>query len=508
MKRSAWALLYLLITVCIAAAGSKQDNAQQQEAQRTELLNRIETLKISYGRLQERYRETIENRWKQQQDHLRVKEEYKNDIDALRQRQEILYNELSRAKEEALVHENTTREQEDIVNEKIELVDFLKKQVRDKISDATKSVRESYPTGMEKYIAELNEIDGRLMQGTPAAEILRQLFEQRLSRIKEGTAISIGPQMVIQKRGDPVNAEVLRFGNCFAYAVAASGEAFLLSSNAKSRQFRYEWKPVNSIQVKTNLVSGFPIWLSKRRIESTIPVDVLQNSISEQLFEGRKQSIGDHFAEYVKAGGPNIIVLWVVGLIALVIAVERWFILLRRGVKAQAFSKKFLTFLKRGETLQAEKMLKKSPSALARCLRLLWRDRNAPRHAAEKTLKEAFLKELPSLDRRLPFLAALAAAAPLLGLLGTVDGLIVLFRVLNIAGTNDSKILAGGISEALVNTLTGLAIAIPALIVHGYLSERAAFIQNSVQAASAEILNALWPVCAENVPHDGKVVHD
>ena len=59
--------------------------------------------------------------------------------------------------------------------------------------------------------------------------------------------------------------------------------------------------------------------------------------------------------------------------------------------------------------------------------------------------------------------------------------------------TNDTKVLAGGISEALVNTETGLAIAIPVLLIHGYLSEKAAHIQNAAQAASAEILNIFWP---------------
>jgi len=185
--------------------------------------------------------------------------------------------------------------------------------------------------------------------------------------------------------------------------------------------------------------------------------------------------------------------LCAVGLLALFLVIERLFVLTRRSVSAEQFSERFLKLTKDGTPEQIEKMLRSSSSTLARCLRLLWPHRDASRDSAEKAMKEALLKELPPLESRLSLLAALGAAAPLLGLLGTVGGLITLFQVLNMAGTNDTKVLAGGISEALVNTETGLAIAIPVLLLHGYLSERAAYIQNSVQAAAAEVLNALWP---------------
>jgi biopolymer transport protein ExbB len=493
MNRLSMAFSVALIAASIALAGSKQDTTVSQ-TQRIELLNRIETMKNAYGRLQERYRETIEQRWRQQQEHLRVKEDYKTAIDGLRQRQEILYNELSRAKEQALVAENAAADQEDALKEKNELVDFLGKQVRDKISDAGKAVREGFPTHMEERVKELAAIEGRLAAGKSATDALKLLLERREEWLREGATLSIGRGTVMQSEGDPVSADVLKIGNCFAYAVAASGDAYLLSASTKSRQFRFEWKTVKTLPIRTALITSFPGWLRDQRISGAVPVDVLQSSISGQLFEGRKRSVRDKFLDYVQAGGPNILVLWLAGLIALIIVIERSIVLLRRSVDVESFVERLLKLIKEGKDDAAEKMLRSSPSTLARCLRLLWRRRGEGRGAAEKTLKEAFLKELPPLDNRLSLLAAFGAAAPLLGLLGTVGGLITLFHVLNMAGTNDTKVLAGGISEALVNTLTGLAIAIPILLIHGYLSERAAYIQNSVQAASVEILNTLWPM--------------
>ncbi len=494
------------IAVSHAVAGPKPDTAQQ-EMQRIELLNRIETMKNAHGRLQERYRETIEKRWKQQQEHLRVKEDYKTAIDALRQRQEMLYNELSRAKEEALVRENEFQEQQEVLKEKNELVGFLEKQVRDKVSDAAKAVREGFPRGMEERVAQLAGIEGGCTTGKSAADALKPLLDKRLDWLREGALLSIGRETVIPNDGDPVSADVLKIGNCFAYAASPSGEAYILSASAKTRQFRFEWKAVKSPPVAMELIKSFPAWLRNKRIAGAVPVDVLQSSISGQLFEGRKRDVRNWFIEYVKAGGPNIIVLWLAGLLALIIIVERSFVLIRRSVDVESFVELLLRLVKEGKEEQAQKMLRASPSALARSLRLLWSAREKGRTTAEKTLKEALLKELPPLENRLSLLAAFGAAAPLLGLLGTVGGLITLFQVLNMAGTNDTKVLAGGISEALVNTLTGLAIAIPILLIHGYLSERAAYIQNSVQAAAAEILNALWPSTGNDHP-DKKAPHD
>jgi len=77
------------------------------------------------------------------------------------------------------------------------------------------------------------------------------------------------------------------------------------------------------------------------------------------------------------------------------------------------------------------------------------------------------------LERFLPFLAITAATAPLLGLLGTVIGMIKTFQLITIFGTGDAKSLSSGISEALVTTALGLIVAIPVLIVHGALTRMA-----------------------------------
>jgi biopolymer transport protein ExbB len=95
------------------------------------------------------------------------------------------------------------------------------------------------------------------------------------------------------------------------------------------------------------------------------------------------------------------------------------------------------------------------------------------RGVLEELLFERVLRVRPTLERFLPFLAITAAAAPLLGLLGTVIGMINTFQLITIFGTGDAKSLSSGISEALMTTALGLVVAIPTLILHGALSRLA-----------------------------------
>ncbi len=90
----------------------------------------------------------------------------------------------------------------------------------------------------------------------------------------------------------------------------------------------------------------------------------------------------------------------------------------------------------------------------------------------EMKLDEAVLKELPALEKGLPLIKLLAAVAPLLGLLGTVTGMIATFQSITLFGTGDPKLMAGGISQALITTVLGLVAAIPLLFMHNVVSAR------------------------------------
>ena len=95
--------------------------------------------------------------------------------------------------------------------------------------------------------------------------------------------------------------------------------------------------------------------------------------------------------------------------------------------------------------------------------------RHKDRETMENALQEAILKEVPPMERFLSTLGMLAAIAPLLGLLGTVTGMIDTFHVITRHGTGDPRMMSGGISEALVTTMLGLSVAIPMMLAHTLL---------------------------------------
>ena len=109
----------------------------------------------------------------------------------------------------------------------------------------------------------------------------------------------------------------------------------------------------------------------------------------------------------------------------------------------------------------------------------------------EEVMYERMLEVQPKLERLLPFIAVTAATAPLMGLLGTVTGMINTFKLITIFGTGDAKQLSSGISEALVTTEFGLIVAIPALIMHALLSRRAQGVMANMERMAVAFVNGL-----------------
>ncbi len=107
----------------------------------------------------------------------------------------------------------------------------------------------------------------------------------------------------------------------------------------------------------------------------------------------------------------------------------------------------------------------------------------------EEKAREAALSQIPLLERNMWLLSIVAHTTPLIGLLGTVTGMIKAFQAVAIHGTGDAKILAEGISEALFTTAGGLFVAIPALIIYNYYNRKIDEIVNDMEKGSTEVIN-------------------
>jgi biopolymer transport protein ExbB len=143
------------------------------------------------------------------------------------------------------------------------------------------------------------------------------------------------------------------------------------------------------------------------------------------------------------------------------------------------------------DTAAALTAVAKIPGAGGDLLRAGIEHADEKRGTLEEILYEKILSVRPKLERFLPFIALTAAAAPLLGLLGTVTGMIKTFTLITIFGTGDAKSLSSGISEALITTELGLIVAIPALIIHGLLARMAKQKVGEMEQAAVSFMNGV-----------------
>jgi biopolymer transport protein ExbB len=199
----------------------------------------------------------------------------------------------------------------------------------------------------------------------------------------------------------------------------------------------------------------------------------------------------DSLLEHLRKGGPVMVPIVGVALAGLFIAVFKWVQIARVRVATPADLQTVLNHLaagNRGLALDHARLVGGPTGAL---LEQGIRHVGEKKEYVEEVLYETMLNAKPRLERWIPFLALTAAAAPLLGLLGTVTGMINTFNMISVFGTGDPKTLSGGISEALITTECGLYVAIPALLSQAILSRKVKSILGSMEQLTVGFINGL-----------------
>ncbi len=147
-----------------------------------------------------------------------------------------------------------------------------------------------------------------------------------------------------------------------------------------------------------------------------------------------------------------------------------------------------LTLASRKVTAQLRSQTPSNDNALGRVLAVYHDNKDVDTETLELKLGEAIFKETPKLNRALLFIQIISVVAPLMGLLGTVTGMIKTFQAITLYGTGDPKLMAGGISQALVTTVLGLSVAIPMVLLHTVVSGRSRRIVQILQEQSTGIV--------------------
>lgn len=217
----------------------------------------------------------------------------------------------------------------------------------------------------------------------------------------------------------------------------------------------------------------------------SLPIDFTGGLASKEEFKSK--SAVEHFA----AGGVIIYPLVFLGLLCLLAGLYKTVQLYSIRSRYDDKVVHLLTLLNEGKTEEAHSYVKSLKDPIRSLLTEALKHKDVTRENLEEHLNENILSQLPKLDRFLTVLSVSAGAAPLLGLLGTVMGIIKTFEMIGIYGTGDANRLAGGISEALVTTEMGLIVAIPALIWHAVLNRRLRTIVSNLEKAMLSFINAL-----------------
>ena len=184
--------------------------------------------------------------------------------------------------------------------------------------------------------------------------------------------------------------------------------------------------------------------------------------------------------------------------IALIVSVERWLYLRHARVDSSRLMGKIRGALEDGSTEQARGICEATPGPVARVLATALAHFHMPKQELREVAREEALAQQPVLDGHLPWLATIVTISPLLGLLGTISGLIKVFHVIAGGGIGDATALSVGIAEALITTFTGLCIAIPFMVVYNSLSGRVDALLHEIELRVTELLNVQTRAGAES----------
>ena len=308
-----------------------------------------------------------------------------------------------------------------------------------------------------------------------AAQMAALLFEE----IQASGEVTLTRGPIVDRKGREQEADLMLLGKFTGIYALEEETGFLLYSQASQRYFALTRLP--SARIRDNLKAYM------QGKSDVVYMDVSQGGAIRQLTHQLS------LLEQVPKGGILVWpILGILGL-AVLIVLERVFFFVRRRTSVEPLMTDLRRKISQGDwegcqTLLEHRKKKLVPRVLLTAL--AQKDRTRPE--VENVLQEAILGEIPAIERFLSTLGMLAAIAPLMGLLGTVTGMINTFHVITLYGTGDPRMMSGGISEALVTTMLGLCVAIPIMLAHTLLSRRVETQISRMEEKSVAFVNMIF----------------
>jgi biopolymer transport protein ExbB len=338
-----------------------------------------------------------------------------------------------------------------------ELFGVLQQAAGDARGNFDTSVTQIQFPGRGEWLTEFAQKMGSTTRMPTLEEIERIWFELQREMTESAKVTRINTT-VVSATGEEEQREVVRVG---LFNVVSDGqyleyvpETGRLVELQRQPQGRYTGR-AEDLQEATDGMNAFAVDPTRGQLLALL---VQSPSLMERIQQGQ-------------IVGYTIIVL---GLIGLLVALWRLVSLSTTAAKVSG---------------QTKNLDKAGDNPLGRVIKVAHDNPDADVEALELKLGEAILKETPKFTSMLPFLKIISVVAPLLGLLGTVTGMIITFQAITLYGAGDPKLMAGGISTALVTTVLGLVVAIPMVFLHTLVQSRAKRLTQILQEEAAGMLS-------------------
>lgn len=459
--------------------------------------DKVEALKEELEKARQLRDKVIAKRWEDKRGDMEAREKFNTAYDDFKNQLEIKNQEADRLHEEIQTFVKDAEEAEaQVENAKVQFLS-LAPLLRDRVTEMSTQVMKGFPAKVPDRIQSYNQI---LKSADTKREAPIEILSDLLTFYK--SEINLTREIVLEKRGflradkSPGQGVLLRLGMAAsAYRDDKTGAVGLLLKDAASGAVNpFEWRenltPDANAALTENLMK-----MGKGEIGIvSVPLDILPNqSQGKAYIQKEEKNFWKSLLHTVKTGGVFMWPLLVIPVIAMLLFFQKLRVVFLSRSGGQ---KNYELALEKLATQpdEAIKLCKQFPrNSILQIILAVSNNRDKDREAAEKAVKEVLLNQVPKLERHLTTLSVLAAAAPLLGLLGTVSGLIAMFQVITQHGVNDPKLLAGGIGEALIATETGLLIAIPTLLGHNFLANRVDRVITDMEFYALKALNIVWP---------------
>ena len=337
-----------------------------------------------------------------------------------------------------------------------ELFGVLQQVAGDSSNKFATSVVSAQLPGRSTFMDELAQQMGSTSKLASIEDIEKVWFELQREMTEQGKVSRFNTDVIVDG-GNKVQKEVVRVG---AFNLISDGQYLeytpatnTISQLTRQPSSRFTATAADLQQANTGVVP--------------FALDPTGGSILGLLVQAPDTS------EQVHQGGAVGYVILGVGLLALLIALERFVSLMLMGGKIRR---------------QLKDDTARDDNPLGRVMKVKDQYPNVAYDTLELKLSEAILREMPKITRNLTLIKIISVVAPLLGLLGTVTGMINTFQAITLFGTGDPKLMAGGISQALVTTVLGLVVAIPTVFLYTLLNTRSKGLLLILQEQSAGII--------------------